>query len=80
MSTTSTGNGRELSNLAKIYKKYSGHNNSLTIKLAIFYDIYFKTNDLLQAKMKIFLIILKAPTLDNYCSNIGINGTIINFD
>lgn len=45
--TNSIGHGKELLNLAKIYTnntKYNGHNDSFTFKLAIFHDIYSKTN------------------------------------
>lgn len=46
--TTSIGYSKKLSNLAKIYIddiKYSGHNNSFIFTtLAIFYNIYSKSN------------------------------------
>ena len=41
-STTATGYGKEIANVAKIYtkeQKYSGTNKSLNYKLIIFYDI-----------------------------------------
>ena len=42
-STTTTGYGKEITNIAKIYikeQKYSGINESLNYKLIIFYNIY----------------------------------------
>ena len=41
-STTATGYGKEIANVAKIYtkkQKYSGINESLNYKLIIFYNI-----------------------------------------
>ena len=83
MSTTSTGYGRELSNLAKIYTndaKYSGRNDSFTFKLAIFHDICSRADVPPEAKMKAFPTMLKGPAIDNYSSNIGISGTVMNSD
>lgn len=74
---------KKLSNLVKIYInniKYSGYNNNFTFNLAIFYNICFRVNILLKAKIKTFLIILKDPVLDNYSLNFAISNTIINFD
>ncbi len=82
-STTSTGHGRELSNLAKIYTddaKYSGRNDSFTFKLAIFHDICSRADVPTEAKMKAFPTMLKGLALDNYSSNIGISGTVMNSD
>ena len=79
--TTSIGNNKELSNLAKIYTddvKYSGHNDSFTFKLAIFHDTCLRAHVPSEAKMKAFSTILKGPALDNCLSNIGISGTVMN--
>ncbi len=81
--TTSIGHGRELSNLAKIYTdkaKYCDRNDSFTFKLAIFHDIYSRADVPPEAKMKVFPTMLKGPVLDNYSLNIGISGTVMNFD
>ncbi len=83
MITTSTGHGRELSNLAKIYTnnaKYSGRNNSFTFKLAIFHDIYSRADVLPEAKMKAFPTMLKGLALNYYYSNISTSAIAMNFD
>ena len=83
VSATSTGYGRELSNLAKIYTddtKYSGRNEGFTFKLAIFHDICSRADVPPEAKMKAFPTMLKGPAIDNYSSNIGISGTVMNSD
>lgn len=74
---------RKLSNLAKIYindAKYSGHNDSFTFKLAIFYNICSKTNILFKVKIKKVSKILKGLALENCPSNISISSTFINSD
>lgn len=81
--TTSTGYNKKLLNLAKIYTddaKYSDYNNSFIFKLAMFHDICFKADILLEVKMNIFPIILKGLALNIYFLNIGISNIIINFE
>ncbi len=83
MSTSSTGYGRKLSNLAKIYTndaKYNGCNDSFTFKLAIFHDICSRTDVLPEVKMKAFPTMLKGLALNNYFSNIRISNSIMNSD
>ena len=78
---TSIGDGKKLSNLAKIYTnnaKYSNRNNSFIFKLAIFHDVCLRADVLSEVKMKAFLTILKGPALVNYTSNIDINDTVMN--
>lgn len=63
MLNTSTGHGRELSNLAKIYTdntKYSGRKDSFTFKLAIFHDICLRADIPPETKMKDSLLCSKA--------------------
>lgn len=90
------GHNRVLSNLAKIYTndaKYSGHNNNLIFKLAIFHNICFKADILLEAKIKAIFTILKSLVfdyfylntsmslaLDYYQPNINISFIVINFN
>lgn len=79
---TSNSYRKKLLNLAKIYTnntKYSNCNDSFIFKLAIFHNIYSKT-DVSKTKMKTFSIMLKNPALDNYFSNFSISGIIINFN
>ena len=69
MLDTSVSHSRKLSNLAKIYTddaKYSGRNDSLIFKLAIFHDICSKADVSPEAKMKTFPTKLKDLTLDYY--------------
>ena len=83
MLNTSTGYGRELSNLAKIYidnAKYSGRNDSFTFKLAIFHNICLRADVPPKAKMKAFPIMFKGLALDYYYSNISISAVAMNFD
>lgn len=49
-------------------------------KLAIFYNICTKIENLFKTKMKIFSTILKNLTLDYYYLNISISNIVINFD
>ena len=83
MLNTSTGHGKKLSNLAKIYAdnaKYSGRNDSFTFRLAIFPDICLKADVLPEAKIKAFSIMLKGLALDYYYSNISISAVTMNFN
>lgn len=83
MLNTSISHSKELLNLVKIYindGKYSGYNNSFIFNLAIFYNIYLSANILFEAKMKAFFTMFKDLALNNCLSNIGISGTVINFD
>ena len=83
MLNTSTGHGRELSNLAKIYindAKYSGCNDSFIFKMAIFHHIYLRADVLPEAKMKAFPTILKGLALDYYYSIISISAVAMNFN
>ncbi len=81
--TTISGYGRELSNLAKMYtkeSKYSGENDSFTFKLAIFNDICSRADVLFETRMKAFLTMSKGLALDYYYLNIDITDLTMNFD
>ena len=72
-----TGHGRELSNLAKMYTdetKYSGENDSFAFKLTIFHDICARADVPQEAKLKVFPTMLKGLALDYYYSNVSISG------
>ena len=49
--------------------KYRGNRDSFNFKLAIFYNIYRRTNILYKAKAKAFPIMLKGLALDFYYLN-----------
>ena len=73
---TLKGYRRELSIIIKIYieeSKYGGNRDSFDFKLAIFHNIYRRTNILYKAKAKAFPIILKGLALDFYYLNNTIN-------
>jgi hypothetical protein len=53
--------------------KYGGNRDSFNFKLAIFYNIYRRTNILYKAKAKIFPIMLKGLALNFYYLNNTIN-------
>lgn len=83
MLNISTGHGKELSNLAKIFTnnaKYSGHNNSFTFQLIIFHDICLRVDVLPKTKIKAFLTMFKSLALNYYYSNISISIIAMNFN
>jgi hypothetical protein len=53
--------------------KYGGNGDSFDFKLAIFYNIYRRTNILYKAKAKVFPTILKGLVLDFFYLNNTIN-------
>jgi hypothetical protein len=53
--------------------KYGGNGNSFDFKLAIFYNIYRRTNILHKAKAKAFSTMLKGLALDFFYLNNAIN-------
>lgn len=81
--TLSTGHGRELSNLARMYtdeQKYSGENDSLVFKMTIFHDICTRADVPPEARLKAFPTMLKGLALDFYYSNVSISGTATTLD
>ena len=83
MLNISTGYGKELLNLAKIFSnnaKYNGHNNSFTFQLAIFHNICLRADVLPKAKIKAFLTMFKSLALNYYYSNISISTIAMNFN
>jgi hypothetical protein len=70
------GYRRELSIMIKMYieeSKYGGDGDSFDFKLAIFYNIYRRTNIPYKAKAKAFPIMLKGLALNFFYLNNTIN-------
>jgi hypothetical protein len=79
-----SGFGKELANLAKLYPKESKYNredNNFDYKLTIFHDLCNRANVLLRAKTKAFLTMLRGLALEHYYLNINIRSTLpLSFD
>ena len=73
---TLKGYRQELSIIIKTYiekSKYKGNRDSFNFKLAIFYNIYRRTNILYKVKAKAFPTILKGLALNFFYLNNTIN-------
>jgi hypothetical protein len=83
-SPATSGFGKELANLAKLYteeSKYSEENNNFNYKLTIFHDLCDRANVLLRAKAKAFPTMLYSLALRHYYLNINIRRTLtLTFD
>lgn len=81
MLTIKISQSKKLANLAKNYTndtKYSGCNDSFTLELAIFHNIYLRPNVPPETKMKAFFTMLKDFMIDY--SNISTSVVALNFD
>jgi hypothetical protein len=78
-----SGFGRELANLAKLYtdeSKYSGENDNFDFKLTIFHDLCNRADIPQEAKPRAFPTMLRGLALDHYYSNTNIGGMALSFD
>jgi hypothetical protein len=82
--SATSGFGKELANLAKLYtkkSKYNRENDNFDYKLTIFHNLCDRADVLLKAKTKGLPIMLRGLALRQYYLNINIKGTLtLTFD